>query len=136
MPDVLRADMCYDYNMTRIVIAGGRLEERSALRVLAQDLQMDVVGEAADWRTTLAEVALVQPDVLVVEWDLCLEGGVSALARLRASCSEELAIVLVSGFSAHEQAALSAGADEFVSRSETADRVAIRLRKAAAKVRS
>lgn len=121
--------------MTRIVIAGGRLQDRSALRLLAQDLGIDVVGEAADWPGTLAEVATVQPDVLLVEWDLSLEGGESALARLRAFCSETLVIVLISDLSAHEQAALSAGADEFISRSETVDRIAIRLGKAAAKTR-
>jgi hypothetical protein len=40
--------------MTRVFVADAKLEERSALRLLLLDLKMEVVGEAADWFTTLA----------------------------------------------------------------------------------
>ena len=41
--------------MTRVFLADAQPEERSALRLLLLDLNMEVVGEAADWPTTLAQ---------------------------------------------------------------------------------
>ena len=46
-----------------------------------------------------------------------------------------LVIVLISHLDARQQAALSAGADAFISKGETPERVAERLRTAAASVR-
>jgi DNA-binding NarL/FixJ family response regulator len=41
--------------MTVVYLADAQPEERSALRLLLMDLNMEVVGEAADWPTTLAK---------------------------------------------------------------------------------
>ncbi len=41
--------------MTRVYLADAQPEERSALRLLLLDLKMEIVGEAADWSTTLAQ---------------------------------------------------------------------------------
>ncbi len=46
--------LLYDECMTRVYLADAVPDERSALRLLLLDLKMDVVGEAADWATTLA----------------------------------------------------------------------------------
>ena len=40
--------------MTRVYVADAQHEERSALRLLLLDLNMEVVNEAADWLITLA----------------------------------------------------------------------------------
>jgi DNA-binding NarL/FixJ family response regulator len=50
---------------------------------------------------------------------------------LRAACPAAVVIVLISHLDARKQAALSAGADAFISKGETPDRVAVRLRAAA-----
>lgn len=39
--------------MIRVFLADAGIDERSALRLLLLDLNMEVVGEAADWPTTL-----------------------------------------------------------------------------------
>jgi DNA-binding NarL/FixJ family response regulator len=57
-----------------------------------------------------------------------------ALAELRLACPSALVIVLISHLDARQQAALSAGADAFISKSEMPDRVAERLRAAAGTV--
>ena len=44
--------------MTRVYLADALPEERSALRLMLLDLHMEVIGEAVDWATTLAEVPL------------------------------------------------------------------------------
>jgi len=93
---------------------------------------MDVVGEAADWATTLAEAPTRHTDILLVDWDLLPSG--EALGELRKACPAALVIVLISHLDARHQAALSAGADAFISKSETPERLADHLRSAAASV--
>lgn len=115
--------------MTRVYIADSKSEERSALRLLLLDLKMEVVGEAADWFTTLAKAPGSRLDLLLVEWELLpVNNGVLALTQLRAACPNMIVVVLISHLDAREQAALSAGADAFISKGETPDRVAERLR--------
>jgi len=101
-----------------------------------QDLKMRVVGEAADWPTALAQAPATSPDMVMVDWGLVAAGSGGDLAELRMSCPAAVVIVLISPLSAREQAALSAGADAFISKGETSDRVAERLRNAVASIRS
>lgn len=123
--------------MTRVYVADALLEERTALRLLLQDLQMEVVGEASDWPTTLANAPATCLDMLLVEWDLLpIDLGSQALMDLRAACPNAIVVVLISHLDARQQAALSAGADVFISKGETPDRVAERLRDAVAVIRA
>ena len=115
--------------MTRVFLADSQPQVRSALRLLLQDLDMQVVGAAADWPTTLAQASGTQPDMLVVDWDMIPADG--SLLDLRITCPAAVVIVLISHLDARQQAALSAGADSFISKGETPDRVAKRLRAAA-----
>ena len=97
---------------------------------------MQVVGEAGDWPTALAMAPATRPDMLMVDWGLVADGSGADLAELRLACPAAVLIVLVSHLSAREQAALSAGADAFISKGETSDRVAERLRAAVASIPS
>jgi DNA-binding NarL/FixJ family response regulator len=122
--------------MTRVYLADAKPEERSALHLLLLDLKMEVVGEAADWFTTLANAPATRLDMLLVDWDLLpIDLGVQALATLRVACPSAIVVVLISHLDARQQAALSAGADAFISKGETSERVAERLQIAAASVR-
>ena len=122
--------------MTRVFLADALPEERSALRLLLLDLKMQVVGEAADWPTTLAQAPTNRVDMLLVDWDLLPNSPTAALNELRKACPAALVIILISHLDARHQAALSAGADAFISKGESPERVAERLRLAAASVRS
>jgi two-component system, NarL family, response regulator DesR len=123
--------------MTRVYLADAKPEERSALRHLLLDLNMEVVGEAADWPTTLASAPTTNLDMLVVDWDLLPNDlGVQALTTLRSACPSAIVVVLISHLDARQQAALSAGADAFISKGETPERVGERLRFAAASIRA
>jgi len=124
--------LLYYVCMTCVYLADARPEERSALRLLLLDLNMDVVGEAADWATTLAQAPTSRTDMLLVDWDLLPEPSGAALGELRNVCPAALVIVLISHLEARHQAALSAGADAFISKSETPERLADHLRSAAA----
>lgn len=97
---------------------------------------MQVVGEAADWPTALAKAPATSPDMLMVDWGLVAAESGKGLAEMRMACPSAMVIVLISQLSAREQAALSAGADAFISKSESSDRVAERLRNAVAGIPS
>ena len=126
----------YDEIMTRVFIADGLPEERSALRLVLVDLHLKVIGEAADWVTTLAQAPTLRPDMLLIDWTMLPDGTQSAaLAILRETCPGALVIVLISHLDARQQAALSSGADTFISKGETPERVAERLRSVAATIR-
>jgi len=118
--------------MTHVYIANALTHERSALRLMLWDLGMEIVGEAADWLTTLVNATATQLDILLVDWALLpIDVGAQELANLRAACSSKIVIVLISNLKVRQQAALSSGADEFISRGVTAEQVAECLRNAA-----
>jgi DNA-binding NarL/FixJ family response regulator len=119
--------------MTRVYLADAKPEERSALRLLLLDLKMEVIGEAADWSTTLAQAPVSRTDMLLVDWDLLPSASSTALDELRKACPAALVIVLISHLDTR-QAALSAGADAFISKDEMPERVAESLRAVAASV--
>ena len=126
----------YDGTMTRVYLADAQPQERSALRLVLVDLTMIVVGEAADWPTTLAKAPTSGLDMLLVDWDLLPDDqGIQSLAELRLACPNAIVVVLISHLDARHQAALSAGADAFISKGETPERVAERLRAAAESIR-
>lgn len=120
--------------MTRVYLADGNHEERSALRLLLQDLKMEVIGESADWATTIVQAPGRRADMLLVDWNLLPRFPNAALNELRKACPAALVIVLISHMDARQQAALSAGADAFISKGETPERVAERLRTVASGV--
>jgi DNA-binding NarL/FixJ family response regulator len=123
--------------MTRVYVADARPEERSALCLLLLDLKMEVVGEAADWFTTLVQAPICDVDMLLVDWDLLpINAPNAALDGLRKACPAALVVVLISHLDARTQAALSVGADAFISKDETPERVAERLRAVATNIRT
>ena len=91
---------------------------------------MNVIGEGADWPTTIAQAPGLDIDILLVDWDLLPEDPTNAIKALRNACPAALLIVLISHLDARQQAALSAGADTFISKGETPQRMAERLKSA------
>ena len=134
--DVPGEYLLYHEYMTRVYVADAKPDERSALRLLLLDLRMEVVGEAADWSTALAQAPVSRTEMLLIDWALLPpDTPTAALDELRKACPTALVIVLISHLDARQQAALSSGADAFISKGETPERVAERLRSVAASVR-
>lgn len=126
----------YDETMTRVYIADPLPEERSALRVVLLDLHLEVIGEAADWATALAQAPTLHADMLLIDWTMLPKGTQrAALAGLREACPGAMVIILISHLDARQQAALSSGADTFISKGETPERVSERLRSVAEGIR-
>lgn len=134
--DVPGEFVLYYKSMTRVYLADALTEERSALRLMLLDLNMELAGEAADWATALAQAPVSFTDILLVDWNLLPRTSpTAALEELRRACPAALVIVLISHLDARQQAAISSGADAFISKGETPERVAERLRSVAASVR-
>jgi DNA-binding NarL/FixJ family response regulator len=127
----------YHEYMTRVYVADALTEERSALRLMLLDLSMEVIGEAADWATALAQAPTRNTEMLLIDWEMLPNPSPStALNQFRSACPAALVIILISHMDAHQQAALSSGADAFISKGETPERVAECLRVAAAGIGS
>ncbi|MBK9050972.1 MAG: response regulator [Chloroflexi bacterium] len=120
--------------MSRVFLADNHPTERSALRLFLMDLQMQIVGEAEDWLTTLAQAPATTPAILLVAWALLPNKPSLALQKLRQACPAAMVVVLFSDLDAQRQAALSSGADYFISKWDRPDKVAAQLRIAAAAV--
>ena len=116
--------------MKRVYLADAYTDERSALRLLLMHLNLQIVGEATDWPSTLALAPATNPDMVVVDWGLVSANSGTALMDLRMACPAAVVIVLISHLDAREQAALSAGADAFISKGETSERIVERLQAA------
>lgn len=121
--------------MTRVFIADTRAEERFALQVLLRDLDLEVVGEASDWVTTLAQAPASGMEMLLVDWDVMPEAARDALDELRRVCPPYVTILLISRLDARQQAAVSSGADAFVSKMETGERIVDQFRSVAESIR-
>ena len=121
--------------MTRVYLADTRPTGRSALRLLLLDLKLLVVGEAADWSTLLARAPATHLDMLLVDWGLLPRESDVALAELRRACHTAIIVILISQMDVRQQMALSVGADAFISKGESPDRVVERVRAAAESIR-
>jgi len=118
----------------RVYIADALPQERLALRLILLDLNMEIAGEAENWLTTSAQVPISSTDMLVIDWGLLPHASNAPLAALRQACPKALAIVLINGVEVRRHAAISAGADGFISRGELPERVTEHLRTAAAHI--
>jgi DNA-binding NarL/FixJ family response regulator len=100
---------------TRTVLAGAEATVRGALRELVtQALGMRVVAEAETRAALERHVRLLDPDLVIVAWDLVADEAEPTLAALQSS-SRERRIVVVGLRPETRRIALSAGADGFVS---------------------
>ena len=113
--------------MTRVFLADAKPEERSALRLMLQDLQMDVVGEAVNWMTVPATAPVTHPDMVLMDLDLLPEDPTAALRELRTACLNTIVIILIGQPNAVQKATLSAGADGFISNCDSPEHVAEHL---------
>lgn len=117
--------------MTRIYLADAKFAERLAMRMLILNRNMMIVGEAADWSTTFAQVPVSHPDILVVDWNLLSSMPASALQELRKACSFKLFIVLISHLNILHQSVFFIGADTFISKAEIPEYIVELLQSAA-----
>lgn len=107
----------------RVLLADDQLHVRSALcLLLEQELDLRVVGEAADASGLLRAVAEKSPDLVLLDWEL--PGLPTAqLIRLLQYERPSLKIIAMSSRPEVERLALDTDVPAFLSKSESAERV-------------
>ena len=102
----------------RILLADGQSNVRFALRVLLErEPGYVVVGEAADQNSLSRSLVLSFPDVVVMGWELPGMPMQNPLASVR-RVGPDLIIIALSARTEARAAALAAGANAFVSKSD------------------
>lgn len=105
----------------RILLADSQPKVRFALRVLLERRPgIDVIGEAADAEQLLRQTQETRPDLVLVAWGLPGIEAPDLLQALRGACSH-VAVIVLSGRPEVRLAALTAGADDFVSKMDSPD---------------
>lgn len=119
----------------RVMLADGTPKVRSALRLLLeQDGAMEVSFEAKTAEQLLEQVKKTCPEVILLDCDLpSLQTG-EFLPRLRSFCPR-VQVVALSNRPELRRAALTAGADAFVSKTEPPEKLLAVLRLCVAAVR-
>jgi DNA-binding NarL/FixJ family response regulator len=107
----------------RILLADGRPKVRFALRVLLERRpQLEVVGEVSNVYQLLAQVGMICPDLVLLGWELPGLAVLDSLKLLYSACPG-LSVIALSGRPEARQAALGAGADGFVSKTDPPERL-------------
>ncbi len=123
----------------RVLLADDQTEVRSALRLLLEQLELCIAGEVADRAMLPAAVEALEPDLVLLDWELGARRGEAPAGRemireLRAR-QPQVAIIALSSHPEVRAAALAAGADGFVSKGDAPDALLAALRKHHQKLR-
>jgi DNA-binding NarL/FixJ family response regulator len=114
----------------RILVADSDTNVRFALGVLlGQGAGFIVQGEAADAGRLLARMEAGCLDAVVMDWSLPGMAMEVLMARIRCQCPGVAIIILSSGLGV-KRAALAAGADRFVSKSDPPGELVAAIRSA------
>ncbi len=107
----------------RILLSDDQSQVRVALRVLLdRGTGLEVVGEAADAGEMLTQAKTTGPDVVLLDWELPGLAQTGSLSALRQECPN-LIVIALSGRPEACRAALEAGADAFVSKTDPPERL-------------
>ena len=86
----------------RLFIVDDLAAARALVRVVAEDLHYEVVGEAGDGAEACAAIPPLEPDVVVMDWQMPRMDGLNAMRRLR----EQMPDLAVIAYSAIDGAAV------------------------------
>ena len=108
---------------------------RIVLRVLLEEEgDIEVVGEAGDGQTAVAEIARLQPDVVVLDLSMPGVDGLEALPLI-AEASPRTAVIVFSGYAADrmKEAALSRSAVRYIEKGRDLEEVRAAVRELGAR---
>jgi len=106
----------------RILLADYQARVRFALRALLdQQPGLTVVGEAGEAAEILSQVMAIQPDLILLDWDL--RGSAFELLPALYRVCPALKVIALSARPELRSAMLAAGADAFVSKTDPPERL-------------
>lgn len=111
----------------RVLLADDQKHIRLALQMLLKhEPHVRVVGEASEIESLLTQIRTVQPDVLLLDWELPGLSSIGSLPTLRRDCPD-LVVIALSVQPESRQEALGAGADDFVSKIDSPEQMLVAL---------
>jgi two-component system invasion response regulator UvrY len=114
----------------RILLADDQTKVRFALRTLLERQPgLEVVGEARSGQDLRDQIVPTCPDLVLLDWELPGERTLDTLSNLR-TMYPTLRVIALSGRAEARQAALQAGVDAFVSKSDPPERLLSAIRSA------
>ena len=106
-----------------VLLADDQPRVRFALRVLLErQAGLEMVGEAVDAEGLLAQTEATHPDLVLLGWELPGLAAVGWLSALR-EIHPDLYVIALSGRPGARRAALAAGADAFISKTDPPERL-------------
>ncbi len=109
----------------RVLLCDDVAELRELTRLgLEEHPAIEVVGEAADAKTGLAQVTALMPDLVLLDLSMPGMDGLEAIPLMR-EAKPDLGIIVFSGFASDpmERVATRLGADRYVQKGESFDRL-------------
>lgn len=107
----------------RVLVADQQASVRYALSVLLKrNKGMDFVGEAVNMDALVEQIRQVKPDVVLLDWELPGMEGQPSLIKLR-QLNTSLKIIGMSGLPGVRFAAISAGVNGFIHKTDPPDRL-------------
>lgn len=100
----------------RLLIADDHVLFRKGLcQALAQEPDLDVVGEAADGNEAITKAAALKPDVIVMDLSMPVLGGIEATRQIRRQ-QPDVAVLILTAYDDDDNllAAMAAGASGYV----------------------
>ena len=110
-----------------ILVADKQPRIRFALRLLIEQATgHTIVAEVADAESLITEIQETLPELVLLEWELSPENNDILVSSVKKD-HPHLQVVVMSGQPNTRQAALRAGADHFVSKGDSPDRLRMLL---------
>jgi len=107
--------------MARILLAADNQNLRSALALLLETrLGATIVGEACTMESLLSQAAIIQPDIVLLDWELPGKPEADRVVVVR-SVAPNVRLIVISA--RPESAGLAAGADAFVNKTDPPERI-------------
>ncbi len=114
----------------RILLADDQSKVRFALRTLLERQPgLEIVGEATGVEALCEQIRATYPDLLLLDWELPGNVASGIVSRLR-TIHPALRVIALSGRSEARRAALRAGVDAFVSKSDPPGRLLLAIQEA------
>ena len=110
-----------------ILVADKRSRIRFALRLLIEQATgHTIVAEVEDAESLTTKIRETLPDLVLLEWELSQEINGKVISSLKED-HPQMKVVVLSGQPKWRKAALNAGADDFVSKGDSPDRLMMML---------
>lgn len=114
--------------MKRILLADDNPDLRSALALLVETrLHAEIICEVATMEALLAQTALFQPDIVILDWELPGQPKGERIGRVKRECPTVKVIVTSARPEAAAQAE-EAGVDVFINRTDPPESIVEALR--------